>query len=507
MGEHILRGYQRTAIAAVESSWLRCWRQLLVMATGTGKTHVFAEIARREIAQSGRVLIMAHRSELLDHSTNKVEALGIETAREHGRKHAFDSDAPVVIASVDSIARRLDKWRRDAFELIIIDEAHHSTAAKYLRILEHFEGARVLGVTATPDRSDRKSLSSVFDSIAFEYGLREAIRDGWLCPIRAALVPIQIDMHGVKTRAGDYSAESVGSAIDPMLENVAEAIVERFEDRRSMVFLPLVEISKRFASMLCDRGLSAAHVDGASKDRAKSVEAFKRGDVQILCNSLLFTEGFDVPEVSCIVNLRATKSRALYQQIIGRGTRIAEGKDDLLILDFLWHTGKHDLCRPASLFARDKAEAERMLTEIHKDAGEGVDLLEVKAAAHKSHEEALAKRLERSRGRRARTVDPLEFGILIHDIEIAEYEPTMYWEGQAVSERQRAILDRNGIDHRAVKCRGHASAIIDRIMARREAGLCTVKQSKVLYANGIDPSGVTFDEAKRLIDEIFGRVA
>ncbi len=498
-----LRPYQETAIQSIEAGWAEYQKQLLVLPTGSGKTIVFSHLAQREtLRHDKRVLILAHREELLEQAQQKLlAASGLHTALEKGPSTGYDALDQVVVASVQTMhEKRLQLWEPESIGLIIVDEAHHTLAATYRRVIDHFPNARVLGVTATPDRGDKRSLGDVFESIAYEYSLRDAIRDGYLCPIRAQLIPIQIDLSSVRIQKGDYSASDLDVTVTPYLERVADEIVANASDRKTLVFVPLIRTSEAFAQICRARGLRAIHCDGQSEDRAEILQAFHEGKYNLLTNSSLLLEGYDCPDIDCIVCLRPTRSRALYSQMVGRGTRIAEGKDNLLILDFLWQTARHSLCQPASLFAKDEAEVADVMKRFAPD--EQVDLLEADADAKAERERNLAKKLAAEAHRTRRVVDPLAFALSIHDDTLMNYEPTMRWEMEQPSQKQKALLSKLGIDANQIRYKGHASKIIDVIFRRRDEKLCTVKQAAVLKRHGIDPTSISFTRASEIIDSI-----
>ena len=247
--------------------------------------------------------------------------------------------------------KRLSQFPDDYFNTIIIDEAHHCISDSYQRVLQHFPEAKVLGVTATPDRGDMRNLGTVFDSMAYEYTLPKAIKEGYLSPIKAVTIPLKIDMSGVGVQAGDFKSGEIATALDPYLESIAAEMEKYCKDKKTVVFLPLVKTSQKFRDILNAHGFKAAEVNGESQDRAEILEAFDKYQYNVLCNSMLLTEGWDCPSVDCIVVLRPTKVRSLYCQMVGRGTRLSPetGKDHLLLLDFLWHTERHELCHPAHL--------------------------------------------------------------------------------------------------------------------------------------------------------------
>lgn len=311
-----LRPYQNEAVSAIEEEWQEGRKKtLLVLPTGCGKTIVFCKIAENRVKMGDRVLILAHRDELLSQAADKLQkSTGLMTAKEKAEETCLGSWFRVVVGSVQSMMRenRLSRFPEDYFSTIIIDEAHHCLTNSYQRVLEHFDGARVLGVTATPDRSDMRNLGQYFDSLAYEYTLPRAIKEGYLCRIQAMTVPLNIDLTGVRTQSGDYALADVGTALDPYLSQIADEMKKHCASRKTVVFLPLIKTSQKFCHLLQSRGFRAAEVNGESEDRAEILEAFDRGEYDVLCNSMLLTEGWDCPSVNCIVVLRPTKVRSLY---------------------------------------------------------------------------------------------------------------------------------------------------------------------------------------------------
>lgn len=212
-------------------------------------------------------------------------------------------------------------------------EAHHCLSDSYQKVLNHFDGANVLGVTATPDRGDQKNLGEYFDSKAYEYSMASAIRDGYLCPIKAQMIPLKLDLGSVGISNGDFAVNDIGSALDPYLRQIADAMVYYCKGRKTVVFLPLIATSQKFCAMLNEAGLSAVEINGNSPDREQILQDFDNGHYDVLCNSMLLTEGWDCPCVDCIVVLRPTKIRSLYQQMVGRGMRLFPGKDHARIVE------------------------------------------------------------------------------------------------------------------------------------------------------------------------------
>ena len=506
-----LRPYQQQAKEAVLSEWQGGHaRTLLVLPTGTGKTIVFASVIEDRVRAGDRVLVLAHRGELLDQAADKLQqATGLGCAVEKAEDTALGSWFRVTVGSVQTLMRpqRLAQFADDYFGTIVIDEAHHALADSYQRVLEHFPAARVLGVTATPDRSDMRNLGQYFDSLAYEYTLPQAIREGYLSPIKALTIPLPLDISGVGISAGDYKASDIGTALDPYLEQIAAEMANYCKGRRTVVFLPLVATSQKFRGILEAQGFRAAEVNGNSDDRAEVLAAFNAGEFDVLCNSMLLTEGWDCPAVDCIVVLRPTKSRSLYCQMVGRGTRLAPGKEHLLLLDFLWHTERHELCRPAHLICEND-EVARKMTENLEDApgsAEDIEAAEAKARADviAEREEALAKQLAEMRRRKKRLVDPLQFEMSIQAEDLANYVPAFGWEMAPASESQIKTLERLGINPDEIGSAGKASKLLDRLSTRRMAGLTTPKQIRFLEGRGFQHVGTwQFESAKKLIDRI-----
>lgn len=490
-----LRPYQEEARQAVHERWEEDQHTLLVLPTGTGKTITFAKIAEDIVAQGGRVLILAHRGELLDQAADKIEQVtGLRTAREQAQETALDSWEQIVVGSVQTLARekRLLEFEPDAFDAIIVDEAHHALSPSYRRILAHFSDAKVLGVTATPDRGDKQELGEVFDSIAYDYSLPRAIDEGYLSPIKALTLPLKIDLSGARMSAGDYQLSDIDHAIDPYLDEISRIIAEQFSDRKTLVFLPLIATSQKMTRYLQSYGMRAAEVNGESPDRAQILRDYAEGRYQILCNSMLLTEGYDCPDIDCVVPLRPTKIRSLYCQMVGRGTRIAPGKEDLLILDFLWHTGRHDLARPSYLIAPNEDIAKRM-DKISSTSGEEQDLLELEEAAQASvvdeREESLRELLEKNQVKKSRYVDPIAYALSIYDADLMDYKPSFRWESDAPTENQLETLKRNGIDTVNVRTKGMAAMLLDRVIKRSKLGLSTPKQIRQLERRGFQHVG------------------
>ena len=509
MGQE-LRPYQQQARDRIHAEWdAGHTRTLLVLPTGTGKTIVFASVAADQVRAGDRVLILAHWGELLEQAADKLQrSTGLVSAVEKAESTCLDSWFRVVVGSVQTLQRtaRLERFPQDYFGTIIIDEAHHAITDGYRRILDYFSGAKVLGVTATPDRGDMRNLGEVFDSLAFEYKLTDAIKEGYLCKIMAQTIPLQLDITSVTMSGGDYAVGDLGTALDPYLEQIAAEMARRCKSRKTVVFLPLIKTSQKFRDLLNTYGFRAAEVNGQSDDRRQVLADFDAGKYNVLCNSMLLTEGWDCPSVDCVVVLRPTKVRSLYSQMVGRGTRLSPGKTDLLLLDFLWMTDKHELCRPADLVCEDRTVA-RQMTEHLAETGCPEDIEEAAAQASEDvvaqREEALAKQLEEQRRKKAKLVDPLQYEMSIQAEDLAGYVPAFGWEAGPPSEQQTAALEKLGILPDAVESAGKAALLLDRLNKRRDEGLTTPKQIRCLEKYGFQHVGTwSFEAARHMIDRI-----
>ncbi|MDY4405226.1 DEAD/DEAH box helicase [Blautia sp.] len=506
-----LRPYQQEAREAIFTQWDSGVRKtLLVLPTGCGKTIVFAKVTEDCVRHGDRVLILAHRGELLEQAADKIhKSTGLGCAVEKAEESCQGSWFRIVVGSVQTLMRekRLSQFPEDYFNTIIVDEAHHCISDSYQKVLNHFKDANVLGVTATPDRGDMRNLGTYFESLAYEYTLPKAIKEGYLSPIKALTLPLKIDMSGVGIQAGDFKASDISTALDPYLQGIAEEMKKYCLDKKTVVFLPLVKTSQKFRDILNANGFQAAEVNGSSQDRAEVLRDFEEGRYNVLCNSMLLTEGWDCPSVDCIVVLRPTKVRSLYCQMVGRGTRLYPGKDYLLLLDFLWHTERHELCHPASLICQDEEVSHKMTENLEKDPGVAIDIEAAEKQAAEDvvaqREEALAKQLEEMRKRKKKLVDPLQFEMSIQAEDLSGYVPAFGWEMGPPSDKQKSTLEKLGILPDQIENAGKAAKLLDRLDKRRAEGLTTPKQIRFLEGRGFEHVGTwQFDTARKLIDRI-----
>jgi superfamily II DNA or RNA helicase len=332
----ILRDYQRSVLAALEES--ETPRNLAVMATGSGKTVVFAEYLRHTLRFGGRGLVIAHRDELITQAAAKIRELApdlrveIEKAElRASRTQTMFGPAPsVVVASVQTLqGRRLADWPRDAFACVVVDEAHHATAPSYRAIFDHFcsERTPLLGVTATAGRSDGTALGAVFERIVADLRIATLVQAGWLVPVRAFSVSSDVSLDGVSTRAGDFAQGELAAAVDDEGRNalVVAAYEEHAMGRQAIAYTAGVDHAHHLAADFRARGISAESVWGAMEedDRRRILAAYTAGEITVLTNFGVLTEGFDAPNTACVIQARPTKSELLLTQMIGRGTRPA----------------------------------------------------------------------------------------------------------------------------------------------------------------------------------------
>lgn len=366
----ILRSYQKEFVAGILAEWQKGHRRVAgVMATGGGKTPTAMHVAEMSLRQGLPVLWIAHRRELVDQAIDKAEqvAPGRRIGRLQGREKQFRAD--IVIGSVQtaSTAGALSLLSARRWGLIVVDETHHIVAPTYLRVLDRLgamapDGPLTLGITATLDRSDGMALGQVFESVAEpRIGLIDLIRQGFLVRPRGIRVRIaELDLARVRRTAGDLNAGQLGAAMQAAMapQRIVEAWEEHARGRPTIAFLPTVEISRQQAAAFREAGHRAVHLDGETPDdvRALELKRFREGEVDILCNVGLFTEGTDLPSVGCVVLGRPTSSASLYQQMVGRGLRLHPGKKDCVILDVTGVTGRHKLATLASLTGADVPE-------------------------------------------------------------------------------------------------------------------------------------------------------
>lgn len=502
-----LRPYQREACDAIVGEFSRGRRStLLVLPTGGGKTIVASKLAHYAVENVGKVLMLSHREELVRQAVDKFGRaaqlqMAVEMADETTGGAIWMVDG--VSASVPTLGRkgskRLADYAPDAFGLIIVDEAHHAVAAGYRRILGHFPQARVLGLTATPDRLDGQGMGQVFESVAYAYDIRQAIADGYLAPIVQRVIEIEsMELRSVKVRAGDFQAGELEAEMlkDETLHAVAKVTVQEAGDRPTLVFASGVAHANALQGLLnhyTGRDDAAVTITGETPKhiRDRAVREFGAGGVQFLTNVGVFTEGFDVPPTACVVMARPTKSRALYAQCVGRGTRLHPGKADCLVLDFVGAADDHSLVGVVDVLdgavdTPTKIRVRKLQRERPDAPVDGLLAMAVQQLAAEAKLDVLVNY-------RTRKADPFAL--------VGAPNRPGRWP-QAPTPGQLRVLEANKIPTAGLD-RGQASDLIDAIAQRRERGLCTINQARQLAKHGLNPD-VPFDAAREAMDAIAG---
>ena len=397
-----LRPYQEKAIDAICTAYDQGWRQqILSMATGSGKTVVFSALYERLKSRlNGKMLILAHTEELIDQSIATMKSVNpsLRIDKEMADHKATPSEADVVVASVASLGRlntpRLSKYDVSQWSTVIVDEAHHTPANSYMNILDAFrvleDGTKklLLGVTATPQRSDGKALGDIYKKMVYSYSLRQAIEDGFLVKVRGYRVTTNSDISNVSMTAGDLNTGQLVEAIDNPDRNkrVVSAWIQWGEGRQTVVYAASIEHAQSLSAAFNDAGVPSAAIWGSDSDRATKLTAHRTCDLRVLVNCALLNEGWDSPSVSCIVHASPTASSVRFTQRCGRATRLFEGKVDCIILDVVDICVIHSLCTlpmlmgmPAALDLQGQSITDAVqLIEEMQDEHSNVDFSKLK---------------------------------------------------------------------------------------------------------------------------------
>jgi superfamily II DNA or RNA helicase len=502
-----LRDYQVGAVNRVKAMFAEGYRRLLgVMSMGAGKTICFAKLAEFEWAERGRrTLILVDQDELVRQAVDKVRmATGHLADIEKGKVMA-SKHAPIVVSTIQTMHRRLDRWPADHFGLVVADECDRSVAETWQRTLTHFDQhANVLGVTATQNRADRRDIMDYYQAKAFDIPLFDLIREGWLSRIKVRTVPLKIDIRDVSQTNGDYDAAELAAKLEPYFGEICEAIKAYAADRKILIFWPLIRTSKAFVGAALDRGLNFRHIDGKSIDRVSLQQGYREGRFQGLSNAQLLGRGWDEPSVNCVINCRATRHPSTYQQIMGRGVRPFEGKDNCLLLDFLWQFERFGVVRPADLIAKDDDQARRLTGELEKDGERDLEDADSQVAAE--HERNLIAAFDSKKKRKGTVFDALEWAATMDVRALIDWRPETALDLKPVTEKQAAVLERAGFLLETVSGFGHAHAIISVIFDRMNRGLATFKQVHWLRKFGHhDAMNIPFAEASKLLDRYFNK--
>lgn len=338
-----LRSYQQSAVEELRSVYARGPRSVLFcLPTGGGKTIVFSWIVRSATERGSQVLVLVHRAELIRQTSRALESLGID----HGviKAGVREREAQVQVASVQTLSRRLSRFDLEAFDLVIVDEAHHVAAGSWSKVVSHFAKAKVLGVTATPCRLDGRGLSGHFEEMVLGPGPEELTELGHLARARVFAPPIGFDPKGVRRRAGDYAPEDAARKLTTRraMGDCVEHYQRLLEGQTAIAFCCTVAHAEAVAAAFNDAGIASASIDGSMREeeRERLLERLGAGELKVLTSCQLIGEGIDVPSVTGCILLRPTQSLSLFLQMVGRCLRPA-GDKVAIVLDHVGNYERH----------------------------------------------------------------------------------------------------------------------------------------------------------------------
>lgn len=533
------RYYQREARSAVTWGWEENPRQVLHLGTGAGKTFIAATII--EEMQPERVLFLADQDELCQQPLREIRlTTGILAALEKAKDQA-PLVARTVVGSSQTLGKkkRRERFPRDHFDKIIIDEGHRRIEAD-IEIADYFETAKVVSMTATPFRHKLADLSKWYPSVAYSKPMIDLVREGFAPTPKLMTFPVEISMDGIRqamTSDGrDFNLEDVDSKITPYYDVIAGLIKEHAKDRYGIAFLPLIKSSQAFAAVLRNHGISARHIDGQSPDRKEILQAFAEREFQWLINAGIVSTGTDLPLANAFLNLRMTRSRSWYQQARGRILRPAPGvidhlperhqadlrrqliaasiKPDSLIIDILWQDSDMTIVTGADEFCTNEHDAQELFKKA-KESNEAIDIMAMQAWVQQQREGNLVAALERAaiRCSMGTPMTPGQVGAILGDTEIANYEPIQGWELEPPSAAQLRMLADKLIDINSIKTKGEANKLITVLSERSKLGKATLKQVKLIKQlnemhtspelRTSSPENLSVVEANAIIDREF----
>jgi superfamily II DNA or RNA helicase len=520
-----LRAYQADAVAAIHKSLETNRSTLLVAATGSGKTQMFSEVASDYLAKGKRILCLAHRKELVQQAADRLELVTGEQVDIERAEFFASNRARIVCASLQTIVqqRRLERWDPDHFGLIIFDEAHHSVSPTFRKPLDYFASAKVLGVTATPDRGDEKALGKLFDDVAFVFDIVNGIEQGYLVPIRGQSVRVEeINLSSVSKTAGDLAIGELDDEMVKHIEGIVQKTLELEPGRQGIWFFPGV----KSAELACDRinallPNSCAFVSGETpkEERDEIMKGFKNGRYSHLTNCQVATEGFDAPTADLVVIGRPTLSRALYAQMVGRGLRVLPGLVDHLVdgdaaverraavagstkpycavVDFAGNAGKHTLIAPEDLLGGDYSDEEVKLAKKVAKECPGQDVLANLEAARKELKAMMAKLQSKVK---ATVVEFSPFKVLA----MSEPDTGMEKFREDMSPNQAEMLAKFNVKPAQMKglSKLEAQKLIGTLQKRRNLGLCSLNQLHVLQKYCTPPTNLPFSQASKAMQYV-----
>ncbi len=495
------RPYQESAIQSVVSAFESHQSALIVLPTGAGKTIIFAHLCKQMMSR-GRCMVLAHREELIHQAASKIQAVtGIKPDIEMADRYANESGylhdpSPIVVSSIQTqnSGQRMRRFVPNQFSFVVVDEAHHAPAATYRKVIGWYEqnpSLRVLGVTATPDRADELALGQVFKVNPFVYEINNAIDDGWLVPVHQRYIVCEgLDFSEIRTTAGDLNAGDLAGVVEAerAIHEMVSPTIDLVGSRKTLFFAVSVAQAERTAEIFNrHRPGMARCVFGHTpkEERRETLRDYSDGAFQVLVNVGVATEGFDEPTIAVVAVGRPTKSRALYCQMIGRGTRPLTGtvdpfetpeeriaaikgsdKPSVLVLDFVGNSGKHKLISTADVLGGKYdeaviAEAKRIAKKKGGDICEALEEAEQNRLLMKAKEASRRAKVRAQAKYAAKDVDPFEKHRPAYNVT-----PRWYWKFRPATEKQKALLMRRGLYQEGMTIQD-ASAAIDEL-ARRE---------------------------------------
>lgn len=520
-----LSPHQTTAVANTIKAWTgkldsipgAVQRVLIVACTAFGKTIVCCRLMWRAKRAGYKSLFIVDRDELVSQTQKKLYAATDIVADVEKASSYASLEAEVVVASVQSLQdpERLARFPKDHFKVIIADEAHLSLANGWQRVLKHFDGANMVGVTATPARGDRRDLMKFWNGIAYEMDRVQATKAGLVTPIKVHQVEIDIDLDKIEIDCEEQIDLAI--AMRPLWDKVIDEWAAVAKDRKTLWFHTTIEASKGFSQRLVERGYSSRHVSGVSKDRTEVIEEFALNKFTNLNNAVLLMTGYDDSEISCIVFLRAIKSKVQYQQGAGRGIRLfcgkgcrdyhkctcADKKQNLLLIDVFGCFPELSVMTPADLCSDSPDQIKAVKRALTGKQGI-LDLDDIALIAATEREQALVRELQKAKkyGRK-KVYDARYVAVMYGDHALVDYDAASQgsWASLEVMDEQKNFLLSRGVDPKSVTSRGHAHQIITMLNKAWRSGAPSILQIGRLQELGIDAKGLTKEQATRIIKQ------
>jgi len=536
----VLRDYQEQAVAKTLESFGTHQAVLCVLATGTGKTVIASHVAKH-FSDKGRILLLAHREELIFQGQKTLEQVTgshpeIEMADSWANRSLWGRNIVCSTYQTQIAGRdggRMNRFDPSDFVLVIADEAHHAVSASQRKVLDYYRqnpNLKVLGLTATPDRFDEEALGQVFQDVSFEFDILDGINGGWLVPIQQQAVYVEgLDFSNVRTTAGDLNGKDLAAVLEyeQNLHEMTTPILDLCGDKKTLIFTVTVAQAERMAEILNrHKPESAEFVTGETpKDyRRKLFEGYAAGQFQYLVNVGVATEGFDEPAIQYVVMGRPTKSRSLFAQMAGRGTRplpgivdglpdaqarqaaiAASGKPFVSIVDFVGNAGRHKLMHATDVLGgKYSDEIVELATRNAEKSSKPVDIATELVKA----EREIARRARMREEARARAKLKLRSQYTTSNInpfdvlDIVPCRVPRWYKGRPITSRQKNCLEKFGVNIPEDLSFVHASQLIDTLIKNRQAGKPSYKQARVLRRNGYNVDTMSFQDARQAIDEL-----